>query len=140
MKFKDNTNPNILKAAQFTLQHQWWIDPEINQFNLLIDEGKDKMLNLIADSNITESERLSFYIEAVEDKTFTDRGIMVEKIAETGEKSTCWISRVDNGYVNILENTEKIKKLEFFGSKLKGVWIAKKSNESNTFWEMTKEK
>lgn len=138
MKFKDNTNPNILKSARFILQHQWWINPEINKFNLIIDEGKKQLSILVADSNIIESNKLSFYINVAEDKTLVNRGATVERIKE-GELSS-WISRVDNGYVNILENTEKIKKLEFFGSKLKGVWIAKKSNESDTFWEMTREK
>lgn len=138
MKFKDNTNPNILKAARFALQHQWWINPEVNQFRIILDEGKEKMLTLIADSNIIESNGLTVYVELTEDKNFMDRGATVEKIKEG--KFLSWMSRIDGGYVNILENTEKVKKLEFFGSKLKGVWIAKKSNESDVFWEIAKEK
>lgn len=140
MKFKDNINPNILKAAKFALQHQWWVNPEVNQFNLIIDEGKETMLNIVADASLVENDSLTIYTKLIEDKTFIERGATVEKIGDLHGDPTCWISRIDSGYVNLLENTEKVKKLEFFGSKLKGIWIAKKSKESNTFWEIAKEK
>lgn len=140
MLFKDNTNPNILKASRFVLQHEWSVNPNIESFNLLIDEGKMDLLSFSIGSNICECNDTTFYAISRKDKSWLNKGEKVEKILSSSKdyEKDSWLSSLDKGYVNIIESAEHMKVFEFFGSKLKGMWTAKKLKESDNFWEISK--
>jgi hypothetical protein len=142
MLFKDNTNPNILKASRFVLQHEWSVNPNTESFNLLIDEGKMDLLSFSMNSNICECNDTTFYAISRRDKSWLSKGKKVEKISssEKDYEKDSWLSSLDEGYVNIIESAEHMKVFEFFGSKLKGMWAAKRSKKSNSFWEIVKNK
>jgi len=138
-QFKDNPNPNIFKASHhFVLQHHWWLDPAIEQFDLRLNIGKPEMLHATLQNNIIEVKETAGYINTFKETALMKKGTTVEKINEANG-ITSWISIFDKGRIKLLENTETKKRIEFFGKKLKGKWTATREKESATLWNFKKE-
>ena len=50
-----------------------------------------------------------------------------------------WMKVIDMGKISILESTELEKNIEFLGTKLKGIFVAKRTTENSDFWNIVKE-
>ena len=136
------------KIGNFALYHQWWKGKHLESKSLnSFIIATDLNIDLFLDNNpLTEDFKESvFYIKSSkypsfikinESTTYIPPVPSLESLNITVMPS--WIKRLDMGKISILENTELEKSIEFLGSKLKGIFVAKRDTESFDFWNLKK--
>jgi len=132
------------KIGKFALYHQWWKgkhleSKKIESFIIATDFNIDLFLDV---NPLKEDfKEAIFYIkpskyevmQVNESTTF----VAPRSSLNITEMPT-WMKIVDMGNVSILESTELEKTIEFSGDKLKGIFSAKRDNESSDFWSLKK--
>ena len=152
-KFSDNTNPNIKESEtnKFALHHKWFKEKLGSKYGnskehwvLRLDLNKDELTNFVLEHNPLKQDKSFAYINKSNgNKSWLERGEEIERI-EPGQpgnptkNTSCWIQLLDSGDIVVLENTDQIKKIEFKGKKLKGVWILKRESPKSEWWEISR--
>jgi len=148
MKYHFNGNSNemfeirskeAIKDFNFVLQHHFWKN-KTSHYDLLIDCNESELLHYILERNPLEESEVTFTEKTLKDKSWMQRGKIVESIepktpGNNTDNIKAWIGIVDSGKVSISEG----KEFNFNGKLLKGVWKVSKESEDATLCTFKKD-
>jgi DNA adenine methylase len=133
------------KIGSFALYHQWWkgkhlSDKKVESFIVATDLDMDLFLDINPlNENFKES---IFYIKPSKYevlKVNESTTFIVPRSNLNITEMPAWMKVLDMGKISILESTGLEKRIEFSGTKLKGIFIAKRDTENSDFWTLKQE-
>jgi len=130
-----------LTDARFVLQYQYYTKrgekpvregPTRWHYDLRIDIGKDHLLHWVLDHDITDADQTVGYFKQDRDKrALTAEGFVAPGTSMNPTKDTpSFVEIVDRGECTVLINNRDFKKVQFKGTKLRGVWIMDRKNDN----------
>jgi len=155
------TKSDVEKARSYPYVLQWhyWkkvevirVGPSEQHFDLRVDVGKPELLHLVMEQNPQINDEVSGHEKPCRDKSSMKLGEKEPEYlepshgAKEGEKgynplnptldTPAYISMLEHGEVLLLEDSVNLKKLQFLGGKLKGVWLLQREEPGSKFWLM----
>lgn len=133
------------KIGNFALYHQWWKGKHLESKSLdSFIIATDLKIDLFLDVNpLNENfKEAVFYIKPSKYevmKVNESTTFVAPRSNLNITEMPAWMKIVDMGKIAILESTELEKTIEFMGTKLKGIFVAKRDTESSDFWSIKKE-
>ena len=133
------------KIGNFALYHQWWKSKHLegkslDSFIIATDQHIDLFLDINPlDENFKEA---IFYIKPSKYevlKVNESTTFVAPRSNLNITEMPAWMKILDMGKISLLESTELEKTIEFMGDKIKGIFYAKRKNESSDFWRIVKE-
>ena len=110
-----------------------------SHYDLLIDCKESELTHYVLERNLLEESEVTFTEKTLTDKSWMERGKIVESIqpntpGNNTDNIPAWIGIIDSGKVRISES----KEFMFNGSSLKGTWKSSKESENATLYILKK--
>jgi len=145
VKEKENKKmfPFILHKHYFKGQHviRWGVSSE--EWELRIDVGKSSLVHFIFNKNPIENKNVAGILKICKNKSSMEVGKKGIERFEPGhywnptKNTPAFVEALDWGEVEILEESENLKKFNFYGKKLKGLFGALREDKSD-IWNFSK--
>ena len=134
----DIRSKEAIKEFDFVLQHHFWKN-KTSHYDLLIDCKESELTHYVLERNPLEESEVTFTEKTLTDKSWMERGKIVESIqpntpGNNTDNIQAWIGVIDSGKVRISESNEFV----FNGSSLKGTWKSSKESENATLYILKK--
>ncbi len=114
--FYDNPNPNIKGTeTSFAVRFIMYRNDDTSYWHIILDAGQ----HIASDDNPLEKDEISFYFKQ-----------------HPGLRQLCEL--IDFGTVTILMDRELIKKYDFRGNKMVGIYEATADSKDSPFWTLKK--
>lgn len=144
-----------MSTAKFYLYHHWWRGQfvirgqAISHYDLRLDEGKPshRYFNLDKDPTYYTKGIVAVEKKCEDKRWLTFEGIIKPKGEEDREwlipgnpnkKIVAHVDRIDEGKVNIIEDSPTFISYMFHGKELNGYWVMRKSTPEENVWTFGK--